>query len=140
MFYRNIKLCLISILLTLNLFAFIPGEEKVKELLGDVDKWITTDTTRMMNYINTENKKTMERLQSSKFWEPTERDLSFLLSIDYVTSSQIDNTGRIYYRMRLTGETDALFFTDSPIISNSLSVARIVFLSTLKLSNSIFST
>ncbi len=115
LFYRNKKLYLITILLTLNLFASMLGEEKVKELLGDVDKWITTDTTRMMNYINTENKKTMERLQSSKFWEPTERDLSFLLSIDYVTSSQIDNTGRIYYRMRLTGETDALFFTDSPM-------------------------
>ncbi len=115
MFYRNTKIYLIAIFLTLNLFASIPGEEKVIKILKDVDEWITTDTTRIMEYIQSENKKTIDKLMSSKFWEPTNRDLSFLLSIDYIASSRIDNTGRIYYFMRLTGETVALFYTDTPM-------------------------
>jgi len=115
LFYRNNKLYLVIIFLTLNLFASIPGEEKIIKILKDVDEWITTDTTRMMEYIQSENRKTINRLMSSKFYEPTKKDLSFLLSIDYVSSPQIDNTGRIYYFMRLTGENDALFYTDTPM-------------------------
>ncbi|MCK4321841.1 S9 family peptidase [candidate division WOR-3 bacterium] len=113
--YRNIILYLVIIFLTLKLFASIPGEEKVIKILKDVDEWITTDTTRMMEYIQNENRKTINRLMSSKFYESTKKDLSFLLSIDFVSSPQIDNTGRIYYFMRLTGETDALFYTDTPM-------------------------
>jgi dipeptidyl aminopeptidase/acylaminoacyl peptidase len=113
--YRKFIICIVLTLFTFNLYAAIPVEEKVIELLKEVDEWITTDTTRMMEYIESENRKTVRKLQSSKFWKPANKDLSFLLSIDYISSPQIDNTGRIYYFMRLTGETDALFYTDTPM-------------------------
>ena len=115
MFFRNIKIYLIAILLSLNLFASVPGDEKISALLKDADQWITTDTARMIDYIENENAKTIKELKNSKFWESTNKDLGFLLSIDYVGSSRIDNTGRIYYLMRITGETSALFYSDTPM-------------------------
>ncbi|MCK4528626.1 S9 family peptidase [candidate division WOR-3 bacterium] len=115
MFYRKSCLYIGIIFLSLHLSASTSGEKKVVKLLNEVDQWITTDTARITEYINKENKKTMNKLQSSRFWEPTKRDLGALLSIDYIGSVQIDNTGRIYYQMRITGETAALFYTDTPM-------------------------
>jgi dipeptidyl aminopeptidase/acylaminoacyl peptidase len=88
--------------------------ESVEKLLQEIDQWVLTDTSKIMSYIDSTNAVTTKMLESSKFWEPTVRDLSFLLGIDLITSPQIDNTGRIYFLMRLTGESEALFYMDKP--------------------------
>ncbi len=110
----------ITLLLTLLLFAFtIPlsaqqtGE--VREILKEIDPWVTTDTSRIEAFIDSSNEAAIETLKASKYWEPVENELSFLLGIDYVASPQIDNTGRIYFLMRLTGEQAALFYIDEPM-------------------------
>ena len=88
---------------------------KVDALLKEIDPWVVSDTAKIMNFIDSTKQVTLDMLHASKYWEDVEEDLSFLLGIDLITSPQIDNTGRIYFRMRLTGEHDALFYTDKPM-------------------------
>lgn len=89
--------------------------QSVDDLLAEVDRWIAKDTVHILRYIDSCNAYTDSVLKSSKYWESTYRELSFLLGIDYVWSPQIDNTGRIYFTMRITGETGALFYVDKPM-------------------------
>jgi len=88
---------------------------KVEALLGEIDPWVTSDTARIKAYIDSANAITTQMIESSEFWAPTVTDLSFLLGIDLITSPQIDNTGRIYFLMRITGESQALFYVDKPM-------------------------
>ena len=94
--------------------AFAQDAGKVEEILKEIDPWVLTDTAKIMAFIDSTNAVTTEMIESSEFWEPTVRDLSFLLGIDLITSPQVDNTGRLYFSMRLTGEQSALFYSDSP--------------------------
>jgi dipeptidyl aminopeptidase/acylaminoacyl peptidase len=68
-----------------------------------------------MTYIEQQNAHTDSVLRASPYWEATNRDLSFLLGIDYVGGPVVDNTGRIYFTMRITGESAALFYLDEPM-------------------------
>lgn len=95
--------------------SFSLAQNKVEKLLKEVDTWITEDTTKILAYIDSCNAFTISTLEKSKLWNSVYRDLSFLLSIDYVGSPRIDSTGRIYFTMRITGETDALFYVDRPM-------------------------
>jgi dipeptidyl aminopeptidase/acylaminoacyl peptidase len=109
---------LITIAFTILLtFSALSAQDavNVEKYLAEVDQWVTTDTARILAYIDSANKITTEKIESSEFWEPTLRDLSFLLGIDLVSSPQIDNTGRIYFLMRITGESQALFYMDKPM-------------------------
>jgi dipeptidyl aminopeptidase/acylaminoacyl peptidase len=90
----------------------LADEAQVKSILEEVDSWVTTDTARIMEYIDSANAVTKQMLEDNPYWEPVQRELGFLLGIDLITSPQIDNTGRIYYTMRLTGESEQLFYTD----------------------------
>ena len=90
---------------------------KIEELLKEIDPWVLTDTSKIMAYIDSTNEVTTKMLETSKYWGPTVDDLSFLLGIDLITTPQIDNTGRIYFEMRITGENAALFYIDKPIIA-----------------------
>jgi dipeptidyl aminopeptidase/acylaminoacyl peptidase len=87
----------------------------VEQFLSEVDTWITKDTVRILSFVDSCNVHTQSVLESSPHWASTYRDLSFLLGIDYVGSPQIDNTGRMYFLMRITGEEDALFYVDQPL-------------------------
>ncbi len=91
------------------------AQNRVEGLLKEVDSWITLDTARIMAYIDSCNSRTIGTLEKSELWDKTYQDLSFLMSIDYVTEPQIDKTGRMYFQMRITGETDALFYLDEPM-------------------------
>lgn len=84
----------------------------VDDLLNEIDPWVEQDTTQIMQFIESHNAATEKMLQESKYWEPTMRDISFLLGIDYIGNPKIDNTGRIYFEMRITGESSALFYVD----------------------------
>jgi len=109
---------LVTIALTILLaFSALSAQDaiNVEKYLAELDQWVTTDTARILAYIDSANKITTEKIESSEFWEPTLRDLSFLLGIDLVSSPQIDNTGRIYFLMRITGESQALFYMDKPM-------------------------
>ena len=88
---------------------------EVESILAEADRWIISDTARIMSYIDSCNEVTEKRLKSSPYWDDAYRDLSFLLGIDYVSMPQIDNTGRIYFVMRLTGEIEHLFYVDKPL-------------------------
>ena len=88
---------------------------KVDQALKEIDPWVVTDTAQIMHFIDSTKQVTLDMLHNSKYWDGVEQDLSFLLGIDLITSPQIDNTGRIYFRMRLTGEQDALFYVDKPM-------------------------
>ncbi|GAI03389.1 unnamed protein product, partial [marine sediment metagenome] len=88
---------------------------KVDALLEEIDRWVTTDTARILSYIDSANAITTQTLESSDFWAPTVKDLSFLLGIDFLGGSQVDNTGRIYFQMRITGESQVIFYTDNPM-------------------------
>jgi len=88
---------------------------EVESILGEADRWIISDTARIMAYIDSCNELTDERLSGSPYWAAAYRDLSFLLGIDYVSMPQIDNTGRIYFMMRLTGQIEHLFYVDKPL-------------------------
>ena len=92
-----------------------PAQEMVKEILAEADTWIISDTTRILNFIDDCNGQTLQTLERSPHWQSTYNDLSFLLSIDFVSDPQMDNTGRMYYGMRITGQTMALFYTDEPM-------------------------
>ncbi|MEW5925016.1 MAG: prolyl oligopeptidase family serine peptidase [Candidatus Zixiibacteriota bacterium] len=108
---------MISFLL-LFVFAMSAGAQdsgKVDQILKEIDPWVLTDTAKIMAFIDSNNAATTQMLESSKYWEPTVRDLSFLLGIDLITSPQVDNTGRIYFTMRLTGNDAALFYMDKPM-------------------------
>lgn len=85
---------------------------RVEKLLEEIDPWVISDTNKIMAYIDSANAITTQMLESSDFWEPTVKDLSFLLGIDVISRPQIDNTGRIYFLMRITGESEALFYMD----------------------------
>ncbi|MBN2227133.1 MAG: S9 family peptidase [candidate division Zixibacteria bacterium] len=97
------------------LASFAQDAPKIEALLQEIDPWVTTDTTKILSYIDSCNAVTTTAIESSRYWEPAVRDLSFLLGIDLITSPQIDNTGRIYFMMRLTGESSALFYMDGPM-------------------------
>ncbi len=104
------------LLLAIPFFAVIAQDAaKVEKILEEVDPWVLTDTARIMTFIDSCNAVTAEKIQSSEFWKPTVDALSFLLGIDYVGNTKIDNTGRIYFQMRITGESDALFYMDKPL-------------------------
>ena len=107
-FYNYMAIAVI--LLTVNGYSASP-----EMILSEIDKWVISDTTKIMAYIDSCNKVTNDKLQNSAYWDKTYNDLSFLLGIDYVSSPQIDNTGRMYFLMRLTGEIDHLFYLDSPL-------------------------
>lgn len=100
------------VLIALTITGVAQESPLVEKHLMDIDAWVLSDTARIMAFIDSTNKVTMDALQNSKYWGPTERDLGFLLGIDYVGNPDIDNTGRLYYTMRITGEADALFYTD----------------------------
>lgn len=107
----------VSLLAMLLMFSLAQAQEssQVPELLKGIDNWVTTDTARIMSFIDSSNAISEKMLQSSKYWDPVNRDLSFLLGIDYIATPQIDNTGRIYFMMRLTGESASLFYMDKPM-------------------------
>ncbi|MCK4301588.1 MAG: S9 family peptidase [candidate division Zixibacteria bacterium] len=113
----SFKTELVAMMAVLALCSATPAQdtEPINKLLEDIDQWVTTDTARIMAYIDTNNAATKEYLEASKYWEPVRKDLSFLLGIDYIGSPQIDNTGRLYFLMRITGESQALFYTDGPM-------------------------
>ena len=90
------------------------GEERVSALLQEVDPWIATDDARVAEFIERHNQLTDERITSSANWPSVYEDLSDVLSIDYVGSPDVDNTGRIYFQMRITGDRGALFRVDEP--------------------------
>jgi dipeptidyl aminopeptidase/acylaminoacyl peptidase len=102
-------------LLLLSTVASAQGAARVDRLLEEIDEWVLTDTTKILAYIDSCNAVTTAMLESSQYWQPVMTDLSFLLGIDYVGSPQIDNTGRIYFLMRITGESEALFYIDGPM-------------------------
>jgi len=110
--YRKLTLALLSLLLVVPSMA-MAGQ--VEDLLKEIDPWVTTDTTRIMAYIDSNNARTIEMLESSEYWEPVMSDLGFLLGIDLLGGPRIDNTGRIYFTMRITGEAQALFYMDGPM-------------------------
>ncbi len=109
----KIILPLFLILLIWVSFAF--SQSRVEGLLKEADTWILTDTTRMMAYIDSCNAATNNALTKSPYWESTYNDLSFLLGIDYIAEPQIDNTGRTYFSMRITGQSAAVFWIDQPM-------------------------
>ncbi len=93
----------------------VSGEPRVLEILQEADTWITQDTSRILSYIDSCNQVADQALRNSKHWQSTYDDLSFLLGIDLATDPQVDNTGRIYFMMRITGEVQSLFYVDSPM-------------------------
>ena len=103
------------LLFVFTLTAAAQDSGRIDEILKDIDPWVRTDTAKIMAYIDSNNAATTQMLESSSYWEPTVRDLSFLLGIDLITSPQVDNTGRIYFTMRLTGNDAALFYMDKPM-------------------------
>ncbi|MBU1318171.1 MAG: prolyl oligopeptidase family serine peptidase [candidate division Zixibacteria bacterium] len=113
--FRMITLGIVILLLLIPSAITALGSDKVESILTEIDPWVTTDTTKILAYIDSTEAVTIQMLESSKFWEPTMTDLSFLLGIDLVTDPQIDNTGRIYFQMRITGESQAIFYMDGPM-------------------------
>jgi dienelactone hydrolase len=111
---RSLLITALSVLIAC-LSVMAQGAAEVEDLLKGIDPWVTTDTARIKAFIDSTNGVTTGALESSKFWDPTFRDLSFLMSVDYIGSPQIDNTGRIYFVMRITGEAEALFWVDGPM-------------------------
>ncbi len=111
------RTALAVILLFVLAFSTVAAQNsaKVESLLKEIDSWVLTDTTKIMAYIDSTNKVTTDMLEGSKYWQPTVDALTFLLGIDFITSPQVDNTGRIYFQMRITGENGALFYVDKPM-------------------------
>lgn len=96
-------------------YSTISAQDRVKEILAEADTWIISDTTRIFQFIDDCNAEALKTLQGSPHWKSTYDDLSFLMSIDFVGDPQMDNTGRMYYLMRITGQTMALFYSDEPM-------------------------
>ncbi|MBN2565321.1 MAG: S9 family peptidase [Candidatus Eisenbacteria bacterium] len=88
--------------------------DSVAEILEGIDGWMDSDDSRVAEFIERHNARTEEALTSSPHWQPVYDSLSDVLGIDYVGSPDIDNTGRIYFKMRLTGDQPALFYMDEP--------------------------
>ena len=91
------------------------AEPEEQEILQEADTWIIQDTSRILSYIDSCNQVADDALKGSKHWQSTYDDLSFLLGIDLATEPQIDNTGRAYFLMRITGQVQALFYMDAPL-------------------------
>jgi len=91
------------------------AEFRAEQILKEADAWIIQDTSRILSYIDSCNQVTDDALRGSKHWQSTYDDLSFLLGIDLAIDPKIDNTGRIYFLMRITGQVQALFYTDAPM-------------------------
>jgi protease II len=91
------------------------AEPRVLEILQEADAWIIQDTSRILSYIDSCNQVTDDFLKKSKYWQSTYDDLNFLLGIDLATDAQVDNTGRCYFLMRITGQVQSLFYVDSPM-------------------------
>ena len=91
------------------------AESKAEQILKEADTWIIQDTSRILNYIDSCNQVADDALRKSKHWQSTYDDLSFLLGIDLATEPKIDNTGRTYFLMRITGQVQALFYMDEPM-------------------------
>jgi len=111
---------LLTMTLTLLLVAGltyspISAQDRVEEILAEADTWIISDTTQIFSFIDDCNAEALKMLKASPHWESTYDDLSFLMSIDFVGDPQMDNTGRMYYLMRITGQTMALFYSDEPM-------------------------
>jgi dipeptidyl aminopeptidase/acylaminoacyl peptidase len=87
----------------------------IDSLLQNVDAWILSDTTRILAYIDSCNARTDSMLSQSRHWATTHKKMEDLLGIDAIGSPQPDNTGRIYFLMRITGEAGALFYVDEPM-------------------------
>jgi dipeptidyl aminopeptidase/acylaminoacyl peptidase len=112
------KAVLLLAALLIGAWLCIPGasaEPRVLEILQEADTWIIQDTTRILSYIDSCNQVTDQALRSSKHWQSTYDDLSFLLGIDLATDAKVDNTGRYYFQMRITGQVQSLFYVDSPM-------------------------
>ena len=110
--------CILFFLIVLVMaFGSVAAQESgdIESILSEIDPWVLTDTAKIMSFIDSANDLTTKTIESSKFWEPTVRDLTFLLGIDVITAPQVDNTGRYYFLMRLTGEDQALFYMDEPM-------------------------
>jgi len=111
------KRFVIVMLMLVMAFSATSAQESsdIESILKEIDPWVLTDTAKIMSFIDSANALTTETIESSKFWDPTVRDLTFLLGIDVITAPQVDNTGRYYFLMRLTGEDQALFYMDEPM-------------------------
>jgi len=114
MTFRTTTLFILLMLLSFSI-SHTQEYDMIDKMLSEIDQWVVTDTARIMSYIDSTNEVAMNTLKSSKHWDMVEEELGFLLGIDLITSPQIDNTGRVYFRMRLTGESDALFYVDEPM-------------------------
>lgn len=110
-----LKKAMLFALIAIMLGAMPAFAGMVEDLLAEVDPWVEEDTARIMEFIETHNAATEKMLHESEYWEPTMRDISFLLGIDYIGNPKIDNTGRIYFEMRITGESSSLFYVDEPM-------------------------
>jgi dipeptidyl aminopeptidase/acylaminoacyl peptidase len=115
MLWSKIFTVLFLLLAFLVIPTFTYAGSEVEEFLAETDTWITKDTTRILSFVDSCNALTKSVLEGSPYWATAYRDLSFLLGIDYVENPQIDNTGRMYFLMRITGEEDALFYVDQSI-------------------------
>jgi len=108
----------ILLLVAMGVFMFCSitwAEPRVLEILQEADTWIIQDTSRILSYIDSCNQVTDDALKGSRHWQSTYDDLSFLLGVDLATDAKLDNTGRYYFLMRITGQTQALFYIDSPM-------------------------
>jgi len=113
--FKSVFLLAAFLLGGLYLCSDTGAESKVEQILKEADTWIIQDTSRILSFIDGCNRVTDDVLRNSKHWQPTYDDLSFLLGIDYAGSPQIDNTGRTYFLMRITGQNSALFYLDAPL-------------------------
>jgi protease II len=109
------KLTLLLTIVFMLWMTMIGSAGQIEDILAEADTWIISDTARIMSYIDSCTQVVDNKLEQSPYWDEAYRDLSFLMGIDYVASPQIDNTGRIYFTMRITGETGHLFYIDKPM-------------------------
>jgi len=89
------KRFVIVMLMLVMAFSATSAQESgdIESILKEIDPWVLTDTAKIMSFIDSANALTTETIESSKFWDPTVRDLTFLLGIDVITAPQVDNTG-----------------------------------------------
>jgi len=112
---RKMYVGLILAVLTCSAMVEAQESEAVTTYLEEVDAWVTTDTARILAFIDSNNAVTTETIKNSKYWDEVKDDLTALLGIDYTGNPQLDNTGRIYFEMRITGESPHLFYMDGPM-------------------------
>ncbi len=115
---RDTPMCRVVVVSVVAVLALVlPGMAtagEIESMLAEIDPWVDADTTRVLAYIGEQNARTEERILSSSYWESTVDELGDILGIDYIGSPYIDNNGRIYFTMRITGEQGALFYVDEP--------------------------